>query len=167
MTKEQLDALRGHTPGPWGIVYDAEGMINSIRVQEWGKSNLMSDYRGCIVADFARAHGGRNHAFAEAESNATLIAAAPDLLAHIDEQQEVIARMSGQIAVALSTINKQQVEIDKLRQHVEALEDAARAYQELNVCYRMTKRPPDKLFKRLDKANKALDAYRAVSEEDK
>ena len=58
-------------------------------------------------------------------------------------------------------IHEFRAECGKLRQHAEALEDAARAYQELNVCYRMTKRPPEKLFKRLDKANKALDAYRA------
>lgn len=34
---------------------------------------------------------------------------------------------------------------------------AAKAYQGLSVCYRLGKRPSEKLFKRLEKAKKALE----------
>lgn len=41
----------------------------------------MGDFRGVVIADLRSAHGGRELAFAEAEANARLISAAPELLA--------------------------------------------------------------------------------------
>jgi len=46
---------------------------------------MMGDYKGVIIADLSVGHGGRNHAFSEAEANAHLIAAAPDLLEACNE----------------------------------------------------------------------------------
>lgn len=66
-----------HTPGPWNIVYDTH-FIDSIRVKQ--NKDLMGDYQGCIICDFTRSHGKREHAYKETEANAKLIAAAPDLL---------------------------------------------------------------------------------------
>lgn len=40
--------------------------------------------------------------------------------------------------------------------------DAARAYRELTVCYRVGKRPTEKLFAALRKADALLDAIRAL-----
>ena len=48
-------------------------------------------------------------------------------------------------------INKM-IEKDKV-----GLLEAAKAYQELGVCYRLGKSPSEKLFKRLEKANKLLE----------
>ena len=36
--------------------------------------------------------------------------------------------------------------------------EAAKAYRELTICYRVGKRPSEKLFARLEKANTLLDA---------
>ena len=78
MNKEQLDAFRGHTPGPWRrgednkwAIIDDKDMTVICRMQPWDES-------GGRIDDNADAH---------------LIAAAPDLLAHIDEQQAEIDRL--------------------------------------------------------------------------
>jgi hypothetical protein len=67
--------MNNHTPGPWE--FDKETW--TIRVKEWEHNTQMGDYRGCIVASFDEAHGNREHAFDEAEANARLIAAAPEM----------------------------------------------------------------------------------------
>ena len=70
-----------HTPGPWAFKDDG-----TIRSKAFGNSDQMCDYRGIIVCDLCRATGcdewppGRTHAIPEAEANARLIAAAPELL---------------------------------------------------------------------------------------
>jgi hypothetical protein len=71
-----------HTKGEWILVYnkDNHAMIETVRVKAWEDNNLMGDYRGCIIADLTESHGFRKHAFAEANANARLIAAAPELL---------------------------------------------------------------------------------------
>lgn len=40
-----------------------------------------------------------------------------------------------------------------------ALAEAAKAFEELNVCYRLNKRPSEKLFDRLERAREALRLY--------
>jgi hypothetical protein len=45
---------------------------------------------------------------------------------------------------------------EELRVELTGLRAAALAYQDLAVCYRLGKRPTEKLFKRLDKAKAAL-----------
>ena len=74
-----------NTPGPWHIEMDHPNGDDTeypmtVRSQEIPKSNQMADYRGSIVCSFKEAHGFREHALEEAEANARLIAAAPDLL---------------------------------------------------------------------------------------
>jgi hypothetical protein len=78
-TKEQVAKP---TPGPRDVVGDIGGSpVLTIRSHAFGASDMMGDYRGLIVCSFNEAHGSREHAYPEAEANARLIAAAPDLLA--------------------------------------------------------------------------------------
>ena len=74
MTREQLDKLRGHTPGPWRIEMQDNYM----------KLYFPEKHTG-VSGDVARGYVGC--------ANAALIAAAPALLAHIDEQQRKIQRL--------------------------------------------------------------------------
>ena len=76
-----------HTKGEWIVVRSVSmpQMVDSVRVKEWGNNDLMGDLRGYVIADFTESHGFRKHAFAEAEANAKLIAAAPDLLEALQE----------------------------------------------------------------------------------
>ena len=74
MTPEQLDELRGHTPGPWRIEMQDNYM----------KLYFPEKHTG-VSGDVARGYVGC--------ANAALIAAAPALLAHIDEQQRKIQRL--------------------------------------------------------------------------
>lgn len=75
-----------HTPGPWQL----EPTDGTIRAR-WSSafrpehSNQMGDYLGSIVCGLAQAVGGwptlgRQFAIPEAEANARLIAASPELL---------------------------------------------------------------------------------------
>lgn len=79
-----------HTPGPW--LFDRDSW--TIRSRVWGRSDQMGDYRGCIVADFTEAHGGRKHAFDETTANAQLISAAPDMLVALEEARLVLEEVS-------------------------------------------------------------------------
>ena len=128
MTKEQLDALRGHTPGQWW--FTLEGRSNYMKLY------FPEKYTG-VSGDVVRGYVG--------ETNARLIASAPDLLAHIDEQQ---------------------AEIDKLRRHAEALTtgcdrliDALKQIDRLDHTHSATNCPA--YYAGLI-ARKALDAYRAA-----
>jgi len=75
-----------HTQGSWFL----EKSDWTIRSKVWSESDMMADFRGVIIADLSRGHGGRNHAFSEAEANARLIAAAPDLLAACKKARQFI-----------------------------------------------------------------------------
>lgn len=73
----------GMTPGPWKVIkkkdkFSKRICVDSIRTNDF-ESDLMGDYRGCIIADFNKSHGEREHAFNEAERNAFLISAAPEM----------------------------------------------------------------------------------------
>jgi len=48
-------------------------------------------------------------------------------------------------------------DIPDLIAEVKRLRDAAKAYQELSICYRLSKRPNEALFTRLEKARKLLE----------
>jgi hypothetical protein len=87
-----MSEFKGHTPGPWVIVDAADGAVESIRVEEWKRNNLMGDFRGSIICDLSASHGGRPHAYKEAEANARLIAAAPELLAENQRLREALER---------------------------------------------------------------------------
>jgi len=65
-----------HTKGSWFL----EKSDWTIRSKVWGESDMMADFRGVIIADLSVGHGGRDHAFPEAEANALLMTAAADLL---------------------------------------------------------------------------------------
>lgn len=80
------------TPGPWEIVYAPDNRMksypHSIRVKEWEHNNLMGDYQGCIIADLENSHGKRDHAYSEADANAKLIAAAPEMFDLLEQMVE-------------------------------------------------------------------------------
>lgn len=48
------------------------------------------------------------------------------------------------------------VRMDKANAEIERLREAAKAYQELATCYRISKRPSEKLFERLESARATL-----------
>ena len=81
MTKEQLDALKVHTPGPWALADDRQVQRNdgAIIATAWWFGN-----KGSVSKN-------------ESAANAKLIAAAPDLLDHIDEQQRKIDRIQDEM----------------------------------------------------------------------
>jgi len=54
-------------------------------------------------------------------------------------------------------------EIAALKAQRDELLAAAKAYQELSVCYRLNKRPTEKLFDRLETANFAIANVEATS----
>ena len=56
-----------------------------------------------------------------------------------------------------SAFEKMQEHNKELEAEVERLREAAKAYQDLSVCYRLGKRPTEKLFTRLVKAKEALE----------
>jgi len=68
--------MSGYTPEPWFF----EKSDWTIRSKAWGRSNMMGDYKGVIIADLSAGHGGRKHAFPEAQANAQLIIAVKALL---------------------------------------------------------------------------------------
>lgn len=45
--------------------------------------------------------------------------------------------------------------------------EAAKSFQELNICYRLGKRPSEKLFNKLEKANKFIDSITRKKIEEK
>ncbi len=69
----------GISKGTWKIAKDKKGATQSLRTDDFNESNLMGDYRGCIIADFRGAHGYRKHAYKEVEANALLFLAAPEM----------------------------------------------------------------------------------------
>lgn len=54
-----------------------------------------------------------------------------------------------------------------LEQLVKQLLEATISFQELNVCYRLGKRPSEKLFSKLEEANKLISSITGQSEEGK
>ena len=64
-----------HTPGPWKTIIEAEGFAGSTTGKDFGI--IDSDYN--IIAEAF--HQLDDDLFADAEANARLIAAAPDMLA--------------------------------------------------------------------------------------
>ena len=81
MTPEQLDALKGHTPGPWEPDRQEVRGVQGVGVAFCGDNSTFGKDGYYVISND------------EACSNAQLIAAAPDLLAHIDEQQREIERL--------------------------------------------------------------------------
>jgi hypothetical protein len=79
-----------HTKGPWKFDAEAWMIVAPWTSVEPKDSTLMGDYRGAHIADLSESHGSgkggsRDFAKPEAEANARLIAAAPDLLASLKE----------------------------------------------------------------------------------
>ena len=56
----------------------------------------------------------------------------------------------------LSMIDDEADKYSNYEAEIKKLKDAAIAYQNLSICYRIGKQPTEKLFKALDKANKIL-----------
>ena len=90
MTSEQLDKLRGHTPGPWWW-YE----FPHRQTGDDGFGLLGEDGYGILWTDAPNAPPSFH------ECNARLIAAAPDLLAHIDE----LTAERDRLAIELSVLN--------------------------------------------------------------
>ncbi len=83
-----------HTPGQWFVELE-NGVVDTIRSKAWGNSDQMADYRGNIICDLTRSHGEREHAYPEAEANAQLIAAAPELLEALQSIDERLKKCKG------------------------------------------------------------------------
>lgn len=77
-----MEEFKG-TKGEWFI----EESDLTIRSKSWGKSNLMGDFKGNIIADMMKSLGGRSreHAFDEVKYNAKLISTSPELLRCLQE----------------------------------------------------------------------------------
>lgn len=76
-----------------------------------------------------------------------------------DDRTAVIAYMKMPDGFKLSARSMIVVEVeewDALRASNKDLLEAAKAYQELAICYRTGKRPTEKLFSRLEKAKTAI-----------
>ena len=83
MTPEQLEELKGHTPGPWVYVETLSSCyVKAGHFTEHSREIVYYPYSLTPTTDSA---------------NAKLIAAAPDLLAHIDEQQSEIEMLQGSL----------------------------------------------------------------------
>lgn len=72
------------TEGTWKVVKELDSEATDylgkevikmlqVRTNEFEKNPMMGDSRGCIVCDFEKAHGHRDHAYDEAEANAKAI----------------------------------------------------------------------------------------------
>lgn len=77
-----------HTPGLWH--FDEETCTIRSSVNAVATSPIMADYRGCVIADISASIGewptlSRQHAVPEAMANARLIAAAPFMLAVLEQ----------------------------------------------------------------------------------
>ena len=83
MTREQLDALKGHTPGPW---------VN--KCTEYGFRYVQTPYGHTFVAYTTSPQS-------MSDGDARIITAAPDLLDHIDEQQRKIDRLRELLSYAV------------------------------------------------------------------
>ena len=62
---------------------------------------------------------------------------------------------------ACARMNDPATDISTLKAQRDELLAAAKAYQELSVCYRLNKRPTEKLFDRLETANFAIASAEA------
>ncbi|HPB67202.1 MAG TPA: hypothetical protein PLW80_11590 [Spirochaetales bacterium] len=66
-------------------------------------------------------------------------------------------------AFHIAVVERMGREIAALKAQRDELLAAAKAYQELSVCYRLNKRPTEKLFDRLETANFAIANVEATS----
>ena len=145
MTKEQLDALRGHTPGPWVLmINDGNNYDNEGPYKTW--EAIEADGREVVT-------GAESSLWESTIPDARLIAAAPDLLAYIDKQQAKIDRLTDQVTSSRAVINRVQIEIQELYKDAEMM---ARALDNIEVMVE------DEETEIRWTARNALDAYRAA-----
>jgi hypothetical protein len=105
--------MAGHTPGEWFLADDG-----TVRSRVWGESDMMADYKGCVVCDLKAGTGspnwpatGRKHAQPEAEANARLICAAPDLKAVCEM---IVAAQSGDVGDVINAMDAARAVLAKL-----------------------------------------------------
>lgn len=98
--------MNKHTPGPWTIAdgYSNSGEADAIGVvskwpSEWVIADVWKDSENLVV---------------EAEANARLIAAAPDLLAALEEAKDVLASVDAMSFVSESGRQIGEVILDAL-----------------------------------------------------
>lgn len=104
-----------HTPGPWYY----EEKSQTVRVKEWEKYRLMGDFRGCIVASLKESHNECDESRQEAEANARLIAASPDLLEALQKAVEVIMTWHGEEALSWNIYYNKSPEMKPIREAIE------------------------------------------------
>lgn len=78
----------GHTPGPWDANPAGRNMVENYS-QSWAIGNW--PHQNLIAGCFSDGQGGE----AAAKANALLIAAAPELLEHLERALNVIASWKG------------------------------------------------------------------------
>ena len=104
MTPEQLEELKGHTPGPWVYVETLSSCyVKAGHFTEHSREIVYYPYSLTPTTDSA---------------NAKLIAAAPDLLDHIDEQQRKIEQLTAECDRLLAESKREHKITNKYIQHL-------------------------------------------------
>ena len=139
-----------HTPGPWIV----GGRYNS---------KILCNDGETVIADLwaIPREGGVD----EGKANARRIVACVNACEGMEDPSSEIDSLRKDIAAMELNAEQDSLVVQELGADMVALQsenarlrDAALAFQDLTVCYRINKRPSDKLFKRLEAARETLES---------